>query len=314
MSRRKIGTASLLVGLGTGAAAAGVLVARYRREMKVCQARWDAFDREVITSRFGDIEYADIGTGEPILLSHGIYQGCDGALLFRDYVPERRIVAPSRFGYFGSTLPAGATLADQAEAYVTLLDELDIAEIDIIGSSAGTTSALQLALRHPERVNHLVVLSGNLPGTTTAVAQRSWARYVDRQIPVWIIKTLAPSTMRYTSGVPRGFPLIAEDAKFVTMFFDSMFPITLKLAGVLFDAFVSNANVNGYPLESIRVPTLVVHTRDDPLIHYDSAARAAHRIPGARLVGLVSGGHLMLGQTPAVRAELAIFLTRTDAA
>lgn len=313
MSRHRIRTASLLVGVGTAAAAGGVLTARYRREMKACQARWDAFDRTVITTRFGNIEYADIGTGEPILLSHGIYQGCNGALLFRDYVPERRIIAPSRFGYLGSTLPSGATPADQADAYVALLDQLNIAEIDVIGSSAGTTSALQLALRHPERVSRLVVLSGNLPGTATAVAQPSWARFVDRQIPVWIIKTLAPSTMRYKSGVPRRFPLTAEDDEAVTAFLNSMFPITPKLAGVLFDAFISNADVNSYPLESIRVPTLVIHTRDDPMIRYDSAAQAAHRIPGARLVGLQSGGHLMLGQTPAVRTELAAFLTRTAA-
>ncbi len=314
MSRHRIRTASLLVGVGTAAAAGGVLTARYRREMKACQARWDAFDRTVITTRFGNIEYADIGTGEPILLSHGIYQGCDGALLFRDYIPERRIIAPSRFGYLGSTLPSGATPADQADAYVALLDQLNIAKIDVIGSSAGTTSALQLALRHPERVSRLVVLSGNLPGTATAVAQPSWVRFVDRQIPVWIIKTLAPSTMRYMSGVPRRFPLTAEDAEAVTAFLNSMFPITPKLAGVLFDAFISNADVNSYPLESIRVPTLVIHTRDDPMIRYDSAAQAAHRIPGARLVGLQSGGHLMLGQTPAVRTELAAFLTRTAAA
>ena len=314
MSRGKVRTAGLLVGLGAGAVGCGALVARYRREMSACQARWDAFRRNVVTTRFGDIEYADIGTGEPILLSHGVYQGCESALMFRDDVPDRRIVAPSRFGYLGSTMPAGATPADQADAYVALLDELGIAEVDVVGTSAGTTSALQLALRHPGRVKHLVVVSGNLPGTTTAVVQPSWARFFNRQIPVWLIKTLAPATMRYMAGVPRRFPLTAEDDRTVTEFLDSMFPITPRLAGVLFDTFVSNADVNSYPLEAIRVPTLVLHTRDDPLIHYDAAARAAHRIPGARLVSLESGGHLMLGQAPAVRAQLAAFLTGQVAA
>lgn len=313
MSRGTIRTAAVLAGLGTGAVG-GVLLARYRCEIQASWARWDAFERKVVTTRFGDIEYADIGTGEPILLSHGIYQGCDGALLFRDYVPDRRVIAPSRFGYLGSGLPTGATPADQAGAYVALLDDLGISEVDVIGSSAGTTSALQLALLHPERVKHLAVLSGNLPGTTTAVAQPSWARFVNRQIPVWMIKTFAPSTMRYMAGVPKGFPLTADDAESVTAFLNSMFPITPRLAGVLFDAFISNADVNGYPLESIRVPTLVIHARDDPLIHYDSAARAAQRIPGVRLVSLDSGGHLMLGQTPAVRAQLAEFLATRAAA
>jgi hypothetical protein len=35
-----------------------------------------------------------------------------------------RVIASSRFGYFGSTLPPHATPADQAEVYVLLLDRL----------------------------------------------------------------------------------------------------------------------------------------------------------------------------------------------
>lgn len=69
-----------------------------------------------------------------------------------------------RFGYPGSSMPPEATPAAQADALAALLDALGIGQIDVIGISAGTTSALQLALRHPERVSHLVVISGNLPG------------------------------------------------------------------------------------------------------------------------------------------------------
>ena len=51
------------------------------------------------------------------------------------------------------------------------LDALGIDRIGVIGVSAGATSALQLALRHPDRVKHLAVLVGNLPGSATAVVQ-----------------------------------------------------------------------------------------------------------------------------------------------
>jgi pimeloyl-ACP methyl ester carboxylesterase len=54
--------------------------------------------------------------------------------------------------------PNAATPAAQADAFATFLDALDISQIDAIGISAGATSALQLALRHPERVKHLTVL------------------------------------------------------------------------------------------------------------------------------------------------------------
>ncbi|HEX6301479.1 MAG TPA: alpha/beta hydrolase [Acidimicrobiia bacterium] len=66
--------------------------------------------------------------------------------------------------------------------------------------------------------------------------------------------------------------------------------------------------MNDYPIEQITVPTLILHSKDDPLASYDAAVQAAERIPGARLVGLDSGGHLGLGQTERVRDAIAHFL------
>jgi pimeloyl-ACP methyl ester carboxylesterase len=75
----------------------------------------------------------------------------------------------------------------------------------------------------------------------------------------------------------------------------------------IFDAFVSNADVNHYNLEAISVPTLIAHTKDDQLASHDASQRAAERIPGARFVSFESGGHLILGQQKKGREELAKF-------
>src|SRR4029079_11221032 len=93
--------------------------------------------------------------------------------------------------------------------------------------------------------------------------------------------------------------------RFVSEFIDSLFPVMPE--GYNFDVSVSNADVNDYNLEAIRVPTLIVHTKDDQLASHEASKRAAERIPGARFVSLESGGHLMLGQTEIVRNELADF-------
>jgi pimeloyl-ACP methyl ester carboxylesterase len=246
---------------------------------------------------------------------HGIFHNCVGGLLsIRDLFTDRRVIAPSRFGYLGSSMPVDATPEHQADALVALLNALDIDQIDVIGESAGATSALQLALRHPERVRHLVVLVGNLPGSPTAVVQPPAAKLFNRQLPLWVLRTFAPSMMvRLVAGLPKGFPMSSEDARFVTEFIDSLFPVSPK--GVDFDAFVSNAAVNDYNLEGIRVPTLIVHTKDDQVASHDASQRAARRIPGARFVSLESGGHLMLGQQKKGRDELAaFFLERRDRA
>jgi pimeloyl-ACP methyl ester carboxylesterase len=282
------------------------LILRYRRDLNAARARLAAVERRVIATPWGVVEYAERGAGAPVLVVHGIYHNCVGGLLsVRGLFPDRRVIAPSRFGYLGSSIPSNATVAAQADAFVALLDALDIGQIDVIGLSAGATSALQLALRHPERVKHLAVLVGNLPGPT-AVVQPSWAKRIDRQVIMWALKTFAPSTMaRLVAAVPKAFAMTSEDARFVTEFIDSLFPMSPE--GYNFDLYVSNADVNSYNLEAIRVPTLIVHTKDDQLASHEASKRAAERIPSARFVSLESGGHLMLGQTKIVRDELADF-------
>jgi pimeloyl-ACP methyl ester carboxylesterase len=300
--------ASFVAALGAGVAipAFGVLL-RYRRDLNAARARLAAVERHVISTQWGAVEYAERGSGDPVLVVHGIYHHCVGGLLsVRDLFPDRRVIAPSRFGCLGSSMPPNATPAAQADAFAALLDALDIGRIDVIGLSAGATSALQLALRHPEMVKHLVVLVGNLPGSPTAVVQPSSAKRVNRQLVMWALKTFAPLTMaRLVAAVPKGFAMTREDARFVNEFIDSLFP--MRPEGFNFDLYVSNADVNDYDLQAISVPTLIVHTKDDQLASHDASRRAAERIPGARFVSLESGGHLMLGQTNIVRNELADF-------
>jgi pimeloyl-ACP methyl ester carboxylesterase len=111
--------------------------------------------------------------------------------------------------------------------------------------------------------------------------------------------------VRLVAGLPKEFTMSRDDVRFVSEFIDSLFPVSP--AGVDFDAFVSNADVNDYTLEAINVPTLIIHTKDDQMASHKASRRAAERIPGARFVSLESGGHLMLGQTKIVRDELAAF-------
>jgi pimeloyl-ACP methyl ester carboxylesterase len=297
-----------------GALAAGVAIPafglsrRYRRDLNAARARLSAVERHVISTRWGAVEYAERGYGDPVLVVHGIFHNCVGGLLsVRHLFLDRRVISPSRFGYLGSSMPQpNATPATQADVFATLLDALDIGQVDVIGLSAGATSALQLALRHPQKVKHLALLVGNLPGSPTAVVQPSWTKRVNRQPIMWALRTFAPSTMaRLVAAVPKGFAMTSEDAQFVNEFIESLFPV--RPEGLDFDLYISNADVNDYNLEALSVPTLIVHTKDDQLASHEASRRAAERIPDARFVSLESGGHLMLGQTEIIRNELTDF-------
>ncbi|HEX2336494.1 MAG TPA: alpha/beta fold hydrolase, partial [Hyphomicrobiaceae bacterium] len=69
-----------------------------------------------------------------------------------------RVVAMSRFGYLRTAMPVDASPAAQAEAHLALMDALEIDRAVVLGVSAGAPSAMQLALRHPDRCQALSVL------------------------------------------------------------------------------------------------------------------------------------------------------------
>lgn len=278
--------------------------------MNAARARLPTVDRRVVSTQWGLVEYAERGSGAPVLVVHGIYQNCiSGLFSVRDLFADRRVIASSRFGYLGSAMPPNATPAAQADAFAALLDALEIGQIDVVGFSAGTPSALQLALRHPEKVKHLAVLVGSFPGSPTAIVQPSWTKRVNRQFLMWALRTFAPATTaRLVAAVPREFAMSDDDVRYVNEFIDSLFP--MRPEGYNFDLFVSNADVTNYTLEAISVPTLIAHTRDDQLASHEASQRAAERIPGARFVSLESGGHLMLRRQKG-REELADFFTES---
>ena len=55
---------------------------RYRRDMNTARARLAAVERHVIATPWGAVEYAERGSGDPVLVVHGIFQNCVSGLLF----------------------------------------------------------------------------------------------------------------------------------------------------------------------------------------------------------------------------------------
>jgi hypothetical protein len=71
--------------------------------------------------------------------------------------PGFRIIAPSRFGYFGSSLPPGATRPGMRTRTLCCLDHLGVGRVVALGFSAGGGSALEFGLRHPDQVIELIL-------------------------------------------------------------------------------------------------------------------------------------------------------------
>jgi pimeloyl-ACP methyl ester carboxylesterase len=312
--------ANLKIGwLGAGAVVTAIVVvavlgyARFVRDIRAARERMRGERSQVIEMDCGPIEYASFGEGDPVLVVHGIFGGFDqGVVIAQGNVGEGfHSIVPSRFGYLGSPLPVDASPARQADAYVCLLDALGIEQAAIMGTSAGATSALQFALRHPDRCSALVLFSANLPGEVEAgLLPEPVANALFRSdFAFWLVTTYFGKSMRSTMGVPEGFELTPEYEADVAAVMKTILPVKPRSDGALFDMYISNPDINtGYPLEEITVPVLIVNAVDDPLTLYENAQSAVERIPGARLVTIEDGGHMMLGHEEQIRSEITAFL------
>lgn len=291
----------------------------YRRDIEAAKRRIAALEWRAVDTSFGRIEYLDRGKGPVVLVVHGITQAADGGLrdLAEQQVPDGyRLLVPSRFGYLGSEMPEHATPEMQADAFAGLLDALGIDDAVVLAGSAGSTSALHLGVRHPERVRALILVSANVPGPHLAkgMPPRPVFGAIFGNDPIlWAMITYLPGLIGRLSQVlqiPEGVQLIPGDEEKFSRAMRNVLLGKRRVAGEVFDAYVSNPDVNRIDLSRVPVPTLVMHALDDPGPPYDSAVSMARRIPGARLLTVERGGHLMLGDHADATREVASFLAQ----
>jgi pimeloyl-ACP methyl ester carboxylesterase len=270
-----------------------------------------------VETAFGRIEYLDRGEGPVVLVIHGITQAADGGLrdLAEELVPDRyRLLVPSRFGYLGSEMPADATVEMQADAFAELMDTVGIGDAIVLAGSAGSTSALHLAVRHAERVRALVLISANVPGVhqSKGMPPKAVFKWIfGNDLMLWAMITYLPGLMATLSQVlvvPKGVDLIAGDQEKFSRAMDNVLVGKRRVNGEVFDAYVSNPDVNRIDLSKVLVPTLVVHARDDPGPPYASAVQMTRQIRHSRLVTVETGGHLMLGDHADAIQTVASFI------
>jgi pimeloyl-ACP methyl ester carboxylesterase len=291
----------------------------YRRDVGPARERV-ATGSHMAQTPCGPIEYASVGDGPPVLIVHGAGGGFDQGLYFAEPFVQAgyRIITMSRFGYLRTPLPSEASPQEQADAHACLLDALGIERaIGIIGVSAGAPSSMQFALRHPERIDHLVLLvplsyAPRSPEESTAPAGTPvvFETALKSDFLFWLAtKTMQRTLVKTILATPpetfdRAPP--AERARALTML-DRILPVSPRRQGLLNDAAVGST-IQRYDLERITTPTLAISLADDLYGTYQSARYTADHIPGARFIGYPSGGHVWVGHQEDVTSAIMAFL------
>ena len=180
---------------------------------------------------------------------------------------------------------------DDLEAVV---DGAGLDDFVLYGTSQGAPIAIAYAARHPRRVSHLVLHGGYCVGRLlrdTAEREQGEA-----------LLTL----MRYGWG-KEGSPFIkAFTANYIPAGNEEQTQSLVELQSrttspgnaVKLRTAVDNFDVTDL-LEQVRVPTLVIHARNDGVHPLDQGRKLAAGIPGAEFVLLESPNHAILPQEPA---------------
>lgn len=307
------------IAAGAVAIAGGAVGSAYSRAISAERARVSASSSTVQT-RFGIMEYAVSGEGRPVLMVHGTGGGFDQGLLFAQRLPLMgyQVVSPSRFGYLRSDFPADPSTANQADAFVDLLDALGIEKLPVMGGSAGALSAIEFAIRHPHRCSALIAIvpatySPDRPSLQpmTAMQERVLFTLLGSDFLFWSALRLMPDvmigTMLATDPALVAAASPAERAR-AERIMREILPVSRRTRGLMNDARLS-ANPAKQEVDRITAPTLAISLEDDRFGTLDGARHLASRVAGARLVTWPTGGHIWIGHDEELFAEIDAFLS-----
>jgi pimeloyl-ACP methyl ester carboxylesterase len=276
-------------------------------------------------TRLGPAEHVSLGEGAPFLALHGGMGGHDQSLILARAVlsdlSAYQVIAASRPGYLGTQQAAGVTPEAQADLYAALLDALGIEQAIVAAVSAGGPSAVQFALRHPERCKALILVS-------CCTGQLAIPEQMKRRLPFmrWFARLgWLAALMRWrirrnpTKAASRAIPdpvpreqTLAHPVAGPLMRALQQSPFAelgRRLPGTLNDMeqFERMANL---PLDQITVPVLGIHGIADRVVPFEHGDRA-RLAPKGELMAIQGGEHVVIfTHLDAIRERVAGFLQR----
>ena len=183
-----------------------------------------------------------------------------------------------------------------------VVDALAVPRFALLGISQGAAVAVAYAVRHPDRVTHLVLHGGYARGRLVRADTpelRAEAETMCRLAELGWGKD-DPSFRQFftTQFIPGGTP---EQHRW----FNEMERISTSPENAArFMRTFNTIDVSGL-LPQVRCPTLVLHSRRDVRVPFDEGRLLASEIPGAEFVPIESSNHLLLESEPGWQRWLA---------
>ncbi len=177
----------------------------------------------------------------------------------------------------------------------TLVDTLGVGQFALLGMSQGASISIAYAVRHPERVTHLVLHGGYARGRlvrSDSPQQREESEMMAKLVELGWGRAEPSFRQFFTSQfIPGGTPEQHQ-------WFNELERLSTSPANaVRFMQEFARIDVQAL-LPQVRCPTLVLHSRNDVRVPMAEGLLIASSIPGAQFVAIDSGNHLLLADEP----------------
>jgi pimeloyl-ACP methyl ester carboxylesterase len=251
---------------------------------------------QVRTVRVDDIEvaYKDLGQGEPLLLITGYGSTMDlwPAGVLSNLSSKHRVIVFDNRG-MGNTTASDKPFSIElfADDAAGLMDALNISRADVLGWSMGADVAQELALRHPGKVDRLILHAGScggnesVPASPAVIEKLTNTSGTARERGERLFSLLFPAGWLHAHPNPMVyFPVPTETSPDESYIRQS--------------EAISQWNGTYSRLPGIRSPTLVLTGAEDVISVPANAFVIGGRIPGAWVIQVPGGGHGMIYQYP----------------
>lgn len=237
---------------------------------------YDAY--KLATTTLGDLAYHEMGSGEPLIMHHGgeSHKGqySSFAPLLADGI--RSISYDQRDMVDSFLVNEPYAIADVADDCIALMDALGIEKAHIMGISFGGAVTLNIGIRHPDRVQTLMV--GAAPVnfmTSSPYAVEVFSRPIEERAELMVAAILSEAGQRDRD-------LLEQVRKAVSGRYT-------KPGSHRMGAFSSH-DVSDL-LDHIHQPTLLFYGDDDPLVPVAAGEALAAGIADSELVVLPGARH-----------------------
>lgn len=252
------------------------------------------------TSRFvelpsGKIHYNEAGSGHPVVLIHGSGAGASG---WSNFGPNIEALAEHFHVLAIDVIGWGRSDAIRDNVFngpvqiVEFLDALGLEQAALVGNSMGGLLAVAAAARYPERISHLITMGA---GAFTDQPALFGAAGPTEGIKVLIEGYLdpTPETMKKLVSIMAFDPAMANDSIAAERSEATLARpdhVANALRGFQTGALVAH-QATPAEVATIIAPSLLIHGRDDRVVHYENTLRLLATIPDSRAVLLNRCGH-----------------------